>query len=163
MTDPRPRVQSVNTSHGGVPKPPRDGAVAVGALGLEGDEHHEPEPIHGGPEQAVSLYSAESIERLEREGHTAYPGAFGENLTLAGIEIGSLAAGDRLGIGDDGLVLQLTHHAQPCQKLTHYFADGRIARISGKTHPEDARWYASVLSPGRVRAGDAVRRIDAGG
>jgi len=154
-------VASVNTSAGGVPKLPAHGTVWVHDRGLVGDGHNEPEPSHGGPEQAVSLFSVESIQRVAAEGHTAFPGAFGENLTLEGIELGSLAAGDRLSIGGSGLVIQLTKRAEPCQTIAHWFVERRIARIGSPQHPEDARWYARVLQPGPVRAGDAVEHVPA--
>lgn len=153
------RVVWVNVSPGGVPKLPVDGTW-VGRLGLEGDHHTEPEPMHGGPEQAVCLYTLESIERVAADGHQAFPGAFGENLTLEGIELASLATGDRLAIGTGGLVLQITTYAAPCQTIAHWFVERRIARISPKVRPEDARWYARVHTVGPVRAGDAVVRLD---
>lgn len=156
--EPAGRVASVNISPGGVPKLPIE-EVWVGVRGLAGDGHNEPEPMHGGPDKAVSLYSLESITRVAAEGHTAFPGAFGENLTLEGIEMGDLAIGDRLRIGEGGLQIELVGHAQPCQTLGHWFEGRRVARISGKTHPADARWYARVLAEGTVRAGDAVRRL----
>ncbi|MGZ6270360.1 MAG: MOSC domain-containing protein, partial [Candidatus Limnocylindrales bacterium] len=90
----RGRVARVNVSRGGVPKLPVDGPVLVHALGLAGDGHTEPEPMHGGPDQAVSIYSLESIARVAADSHRAFPGAFGENLTLEGIEMGTLVAGD---------------------------------------------------------------------
>lgn len=153
------RIAQVSISAGGVPKLPVSEPVVVGTLGLAGDSHTEPEPMHGGIEQAVCLYSLESIARVAGDGHTAFPGAFGENLTLEGIELGSLACGDRLAIGDDGLLIELTKHAKPCQTIAHWFVDRHIARISPKTHPQDARWYARVLREGQVRADDRVERL----
>jgi MOSC domain-containing protein YiiM len=161
MDEPAARVASVNVSPGGVPKLPiAEAWVARG--GLTGDGHHEPEPSHGGPEQAVCLYSVESIDRVSADGHTAFPGAFGENLTLAGIELGSLSTGDQLTIGDGGLVIQLTKRSEPCQTIAHWFVDRRIARIGSPQHPEDTRWYARVLQEGPVRAGDRVEHLPAG-
>jgi MOSC domain-containing protein YiiM len=157
MSQPRSgRVVSVNVNEGGVPKLP----VAeqwVGRMGLADDRHHEPEPMHGGVDQAVCLYSMEAIRRVAADGHNAFPGAFGENLTLEGIELDSIGEGDRLTIGDGGLVIELTWHASPCKTQARWFKDRRFARISQKTHPEDARWYARVISEGPVRPGDAVR------
>ena len=149
------RVVSVNVSPGGVPKRP----VArswVGRLGLDADAHTEPEPMHGGPDQAVCLYSIEAIARVAADGHTAFPGAYGENLTLEGVDWGGLRAGDRMAIGDGGLEIELTKLAGPCQTIAHWFVDRGIARISPKLHPEDARWYARVLIDGPVRSGDPV-------
>lgn len=154
------RIASVNVSPGGVPKLPID-STWVHSLGLEGDAHSEPEPLHGGLKAAVSLYSIESIARVVADGHAAFPGAYGENLTLEGIELGTLAPGDRLEIGDDGLVIELTEHAGPCQTIAHWFVERRIARISPKIHPEDSRWYARVISEGRVTVGDAITVVPA--
>ena len=156
MSDSRSgRVVSVNVSPGGVPKLP----VAeqwVGPNGLADDRHIEPEPSHGGVDQAVCLYSMEALARLVAEGHNVFPGAFGENLTLEGIELDSIGPGDRLSIGEGGLVVEITWNAAPCYKQAYWFADGRFARISHKTNPIDARWYARVLSEGPVRPGDGV-------
>jgi MOSC domain-containing protein YiiM len=99
----------------------------------------------------------EAIGRLVAEGHNVFPGAFGENLTLEGIELDAIGPGDRLAIGEDGLVIEITWHAAPCKKQAQWFSDGRFARISGKTNPAEARWYARVVSEGPVRPGDAVR------
>lgn len=158
MSEPRAgRVVSVNVNKGGVPKLPVT-EQWVGRLGLADDRHIEPEPSHGGVDQAVCLYSMEAIGRLVAEGHNAFPGAFGENLTIEGIELDAIGPGDRLAIGDGGLAIEITWHAAPCTKQAQWFSDGRFARISGKTNPPDARWYAKVLSEGPVRPGDAVRQ-----
>jgi MOSC domain-containing protein YiiM/SAM-dependent methyltransferase len=151
-------VMSVNANGGGVPKPPVDEA-SVGGLGLRNDAHVEPEPIHGGPDQAVCLYAQEAVERVRADGHQAFPGAYGENLTLLGIDWASLAPGDRLSIGEGeaALELELTKPAAPCQTIAHWFTERRIARISAKVVPEDTRWYARVLQEGEVRAGMPVR------
>jgi MOSC domain-containing protein YiiM len=151
-------VASVNANRGGVPKPPVDGAH-VHRLGLSNDAHHNPPPIHGGPDGAVCLYAQEAISRVRADGHQAFPGAYGENLTLLGIDWGALATGDQLAIGDAeaGLLLELVKHATPCQTIAHWFDERRIARISAKTHPEDARWYARVLREGAVAPGMDVR------
>ncbi len=149
------RVHQVNVSKGGVPKLPVERAQ-VHRLGLLGDGHDEPEPIHGGPDAAVSLYCVEAIARVAADGHTAFAGAYGENLTLEGVDWAALAAGDRLAIGDGGLELELTKPCSPCTTLQHFFADGRFARIGHKVHPEDSRWYARVLREGPVAPGDRV-------
>ena len=152
-------VASVNANGGGVPKPPVAGSH-VGRLGLDNDAHHEPEPIHGGVDGAVCLYAQEAAERVRADGHAAFPGAYGENLTLLGIDWAALADGDQLDLGDgEGPLLELVKHAAPCQTIAHWFAEGRIARISGKVNARDARWYARVLREGPVAPGMAVRVV----
>jgi MOSC domain-containing protein YiiM len=149
------RVASVNVSHGGVPKRPIPGGW-VDRLGLEADAHEEPEPVHGGVDQAISIYSVESIARVVADGHRAFPGAFGENLDLEGVELDDMRAGDELHIGEGGLVLALTARAEPCQTIAHWFVERRIARISSKVNPADARWYARVVTEGPMWRGDLV-------
>ncbi len=108
---------------------------------------------------AVCLYSQEAIGRVRTDGHQAFPGAYGESLTLLGLNWAALAPGDQLAIGDaaTGLRLELVKHAAPCQTIAHWSAERRISRISGKTHPGDARWYARVLREGAVAPGMDVR------
>ena len=155
-------VASVNLNRGGVPKPPVDGTV-VRTLGLEGDGHANPD-VHGGPTAAVCLYPQEAIERVRADGHQAFPGSYGENLTLLGIDWTLLHEGDRLELGDEdaaerGPLLELTQYAAPCATQAHWFVEGRIARISHKVRPEDARWYARVLREGPVAPGMSVRVV----
>ena len=126
--------------------------------GLEGDAHTDLKH-HGGPLQDVCLYPIEAIERIAAEGHQAFPGAYGENLTLIGIDWAGLRAGDRLRIGGDGPVIELTDFATPCTKQAHWFLEGRIGRISATAHPEDARWYARTIEEGPVAPGDAVTKL----
>lgn len=156
------RVVQVSVSAGGVPKRPVERAW-VGRLGLEGDSHREPEPVHGGEERAVCLYAAEAIARVAADGHAAFPGAYGENLTIDGIEVGLLAPGSRLAVGSGGLQLEITRHAAPCQTIAHFFVDRAISRISPKVHPEDARQYARVIAEGSVAPGDEVEVLAAAG
>jgi len=151
-------VVSVNTSPGGVPKRPIVGG-RIHWRGLEGDAHSEPEPIHGTPEQAICLYAVEAIERVRADGDQAFPGAYGENLTILGLDWLALRHGDRVRIGSAGPLLMLTDFATPCDTQARWFVDGRYGRISARKHPEDARWYASVLEEGYVEPGDEVRLI----
>lgn len=158
-------IVSVNGNQGGVPKLPI-GRSFIRALGVAGDRQAD-RVHHGGPYQAVCLHSIEAMERIRADGHQAFPGAYGENLTLAGIDWAALRSGDQLEIGEPGTgpLLQLTDDATPCSKQARWFVDGRIGRISVTAYPADVRWYASVVREGPVAAGDPVtlaRRETAG-
>jgi MOSC domain-containing protein YiiM len=151
-------VLAVNTSPGGVPKRPI-GRGRITWRAVDGDGHSQPEPIHGTPGQAVCLYAFEAIERVRADGHQAFPGAFGENLTLAGLDWKGFRHGDRLQLGAHGPLLELTDYATPCATQERWFTDGRTGRISARKHPEDARWYARVIEQGDVAPGDRVTLI----
>lgn len=147
------RVVGVQVApEGGVPKRPVESAELThdGVLGdRQLDLKH-----HGGPTRAVCLFAQECIDALAAEGHPISRGTTGENLTLAGLDWGSLRAGDRLEIGD--VVLEITGPAPPCNTIAASFLDGAYVRISDKVHPGWSRLYARVLVPGRVRAGAPV-------
>ena len=149
---------SVNTSPGGVPKRPI-GSGRMNPRAVEGDRHDKPEPIHGTPAQAACLLAFEAIERIRADGHQAFPGAYGENFTIAGLDWGGLRRGDTVRIGTQGPLLLLTDYATPCNTQAQWFIGEKYGRISARAHPEDARWYASVLEEGPVAAGDDVRLI----
>ena len=148
------RVVQVNVSPGGVPKLPVAQAH-VGRLGLAGDAVNHPK-VHGGPERAVCLFSAEIIGALQAEGHPVTPGAVGENLTVAGLDWPALEVGVVLEVGDE-LRLQLSQRVEPCRTIAGAFADGQFKRIKPSRVPDETRWYARVLAEGTVRPGDAVR------
>jgi MOSC domain-containing protein YiiM len=148
------RLVSINTSAGGVPKRPLPAAEAwIGRLGVTGDQQRD-RRYHGGPDRAVTLYSAELLAALHAEGHSLEAGSLGENLTVAGIEWSTLAPGIRLRVGD--ATLELTRPAAPCSKLAACFANRDFNRVSDERHPGWSRLCARVLKEGQARVGDSV-------
>ena len=78
--------QTVRT---GIFKVPTEDRVGVHRLGLEGDEQADLQ-VHGGPLKAVYAYPSEHYPfwRDELPGTPLPWGAFGENLTVAGLSEG---------------------------------------------------------------------------
>jgi len=152
------RVIQVNVSPGGVPKLPVEQAW-IGRQGLEGDAHRH-DHVHGGPHRAVCLLGIEAIERVQADGHAIEPGAVGENLTTVGLELSTLPVGTRLAVGD-GVLLEISSPANPCDVIKHVFRAGKSGRISILLHPADSRMYARVLAEGIVRPGDPIRVLPA--
>jgi MOSC domain-containing protein YiiM len=76
-------------------KAPVEGPVALRGINLEGDEQAD-RRVHGGPEQAVYAYASEDTAWwADQLGRPLGPGAFGENLTIEGVDVsgGSASAG----------------------------------------------------------------------
>ena len=154
------RIFQLNISAGGVPKlAVREGQV--NELGLVGDEHRFPD-IHGGPERALCLFSLERIVELQAEGHPIFPGAVGENITIAGIDWQQVVPGVQLALGEE-VLLEITSYTSPCNTIPASFADGQYQRISQKAHPGWSRVYARVLNGGQVRVGQPVKLANGGG
>lgn len=148
----RARVFQINVSNGGVPKRAVVEAF-VGREGLAGDAVNHPK-VHGGPERAVCLFPVELIQQLQDEGHPIFPGAVGENLTVAGLDWSGLEPDTVLNVGE--AQIQLTTRVEPCNTIANSFKDGQFKRIQPKRVPGETRWYARVLREGTVRAGDAI-------
>lgn len=150
-----PSIESINVSHGGVPKTSVFEALFT-SNGIDGDRQSD-RRYHGGPDRAVVLYSLEVIDALRREGHAFAPGAAGENVTLSGIDWSAVTPGVELRIGAfEEVRLVVTRYASPCSKIASLFADGDFTRISQKVHPGWSRVCARVIAGGIVRVGDVI-------
>lgn len=145
-------VASIHASDGGVPKPSIP-IADVDLGGVVGDRQAAREH-HGRPWQALCVWSAEVVAGFAAEGHPIAPGAAGENLSLAGLDWAALRAGLLMQIGD--VTARLSAPAVPCTKNSRWFSDGDHQRLGHDRSPGRSRWYASVLTPGRIRSGDEV-------
>ena len=154
-------VLQINVSTGGVPKWAVD-AAELTTLGVEGDGHAHPE-IHGGPDRAVLLITSKGIEELTALGFPLTCGSLGENLTTRGIGRREWRVGQRWRIGDE-VVIEITKPRAPCQTLNVYGPGIQAAIYDALTHagdPASSKWglsgvYASVVTPGLLRPGDAI-------
>jgi MOSC domain-containing protein YiiM len=145
-------VAQVNTSGGGVPKHARP-HVEVDRRGVVGDTQAE-RKHHGKPLQALSLWSGDIIDALRAEGHTVYPGAAGENVTVSGIDWTTIRPGVRIDVG--AVRAEISAFATPCAKNAQWFSDRNFKRIDHNLHPGWSRAYAWVIEGGAIGPGDAV-------
>jgi MOSC domain-containing protein YiiM len=152
-----PEIVQVNVSRGGVPKRAVPEAT-ITTLGLEGDRCAHPQ-FHGGPDQRVLVIAAEAVDDLAARGFPVFYGALGENLTVRGVPLESLRAGQTWRAGD--AILELTKVREPCSALDVYgptirkeIFDTRVKQ-GDVTSPLWARsgFYASVRRGGRVSPG----------
>jgi len=150
-------IFQLNCSDGGVPKRSVREAQLT-PTGLAGDRQAHP-TIHGGPDRALCLYPLEHINGLKAEGHPIYPGAIGENVTVAGVRWKTLQPGTRLALGDE-VIIEITAYAGPCSTIAGFFTDGQFRRISQKEHPGESRLYARVIQTGLLAAGQKVRVLN---
>lgn len=131
------------------------GRVAVGTLGLAGDEQGDAH-AHGGPDKAVHLYASEHYARWRAELGALplleQPGAFGENLSLSGVDEQHLCLGDQLQAGS--VILEVAQGRQPCWKLNDRFGLPDMARRLQDTLRTG--WYCRVLQTGQIGAGDKL-------
>jgi MOSC domain-containing protein YiiM len=123
--------------------------------GFEGDGQADLKN-HGGPNKAACVYSFDHYPYWEQVlGAPLQPGAFSENLTIAGLREAEVCIGDVFRVG--GAQAQISQPRQPCSKLA-----GKRGR---KDLPElihangFSGFYFRVLEEGVAAAGDAVEWV----
>jgi MOSC domain-containing protein YiiM len=151
------RLESINTSRGGVPKSSVFEAL-ITEQGLDGDRQRDLR-FHGGPDRAVVIFSLDVIRALQREGHPIATGSAGENLTISGVDWTTLLPGVEIVIGEVRLLV--TKYASPCENIAPSFVDEDFTRLSQKRHPGWSRVCARVLAGGLVRVGDPIAIVSA--
>jgi MOSC domain-containing protein YiiM len=144
-------VVSVNTSvkKGQVKRPVAAVEIRAGR-GIEGDAHQD----YG--HRQVSLLAIEDIEeQRERTGGAPGvalgPGAFAENLTTRGLDLGALVLGDELVIA--GVVrLRVSQIGKECHTKC------AVYHLTGDCIMPGRGIFCEVLAGGTVRPGDSVER-----
>ena len=136
--------------------PVRAEAVFVGTLGIAGDAQAN-RSIHGGPDQAVCVYSADHWTWWRDEKSLdCEAGTFGENLTVLGGDEVSVGIGDRFAWGD--VILEVTQPRGPCTNVDLHHGRSDLAqtmRLSVR-----CGWYMRVVREGWAATRDAsIRHI----
>jgi MOSC domain-containing protein YiiM len=136
------------------------GPVAVGPLGLAGDEQNDLS-VHGGlskavyalPQQHLAWWSA----RRQAAGVSLFDapltaGMLGENLSLQGVDEQQVFVGDRLRFAG-GLLLRVTEPRQPCAKFNAVLGYERAAKQMVQSG--HCGFYMAVEAPATLAAGEA--------
>lgn len=155
-------------------KPTRDSITLIAGLGVEGDAHAGATVQHlsrvrrdpASPNlRQVHLIHSELFDEMAARGHSIEPGAMGENVTTAGVDLLGLARGTRLELGDEAIV-EITGLRNPCtqingiseglmKELVYVDDEGATVRLAGV--------MSIVLVGGEVRPGDGIRIIPPAG
>jgi MOSC domain-containing protein YiiM len=144
-------IVSVNTSRKkGQVKTPVPSAELAAGKGIAGDAHL------GFAHRQVSLLMIEDIE--EQRSRLAAgpavplgPGAFAENLTTRGIDLGALEVGDELLVGD-GVRLRVSQIGKECHTKCAVF------HLTGDCIMPVRGIFCEVLAGGTVRPGDVIEK-----
>ena len=109
---------------------------------------------HAGPwPRQVSLLAQESVDKMRAKGLTVGPGSFAENLTTEGVDLPSLALGQRLRVGKN-VLLEITQIGKECRtRCAVYYQAGDCVM------PREGI-FAQVLKGGGIRPGDTISVIE---
>jgi MOSC domain-containing protein YiiM len=139
-------------------KRPVEGAHAVAALGIDGDEQADLS-VHGGPHKAVYAYPSQHYAFWQtvraQAGVSLWdeplpPGSLGENLTLTGIVESEVWVGDVLRF--PGCTLAVSEPRYPCFKFNAAMGFKHAAKLMADS--AWCGWYLAVREAGAIAAGD---------
>lgn len=138
----------------GIYKQPVSRELELGPTGFIGDQQAD-RRVHGGPDKAVHLYPASHYAKLaarfpEVAGQLVI-GSLGENIS-ANLDENAVRIGDVWQLGSARL--QVCQPRNPCWKIDERFACEGMAEFIARERLTG--WYWRVITPGRVRPGDAL-------
>lgn len=138
-------------------KSPATSPVGLTSTGLAGDGQADLEN-HGGLDKAVNSYPLAHYQHWQSEfpGLSFPHGAFGENLTLAGIDESTVCIGDTFAVSGSTAALRTTQPRQPCWKLARRHGIDNFPQrfiATGFTG-----WYFAAAAPGLLQAGQILTR-----
>jgi MOSC domain-containing protein YiiM len=137
-------------------KEPVSGRVPVRGVNLVGDDQAD-RSVHGGPDKAVYAYALEDTAWWEDEvGKELGAGAFGENLSVRGIDLTAARVGEIWRVGST--VLEVRQPRVPCYKLNIRMDDPTFVRRFARAGRPGA--YLAVVEEGDVGAGDAIEVVE---
>ncbi len=145
-------------------KSPVRESIFLSHVGFAGDQVAD-RVHHGGPDKALHHYAYDHYDfwREKLPGHPLLqgPGAFGENISTAGILESEARVGDRFRLGD--ALIELSHGRQPCWKLDHRFGvKGKDSVMTAIVRTGKCGFYYRVLEQGMVSPGSVMELTERG-
>lgn len=134
------------STHKGERKKPVAAAELLPDHGIRGDGHA------GSGHRQISLLAQESIDKMRALGLNVSAGDFAENITTRGIDLLSLAIGDRLSIGQ--ILLEITQIGKVCHTRC------AIYHQAGDCVMPKEGVFARVIAGGTLAAGAPVTPCD---
>jgi len=136
-------------------KAPVEGRVPVRGVNVDGDGQADLR-VHGGPDKAVYSYAVEDYAWWsDALGRTLASGTFGENLTVAGVDLSGAQVGSRWRVGTT--LLEVTQPRFPCFKLGIRMGDAGFVEQFERAARFGA--YFRIVEDGEVGAGDGIELV----
>jgi MOSC domain-containing protein YiiM len=141
----------------GIFKAPVADALWLTSTGFSGDGQADLE-VHGGPDKAVCVYSADhySYWRTTTGNESFTFGAFGENLSVEGLDEQHVCIGDVWSVGD--AEVEISQPRQPCWKVARKWRRRTLTdEVVSSGH---TGWYFRVRREGQVAPGAALSLLE---
>jgi MOSC domain-containing protein YiiM len=135
---------------------PVAGRIRVEGVNLRGDDQAD-RSVHGGVDKALYAYALEDTIWWEAQtGRELGLGAFGENLSVRGLDVTGARVGELWRIGT--AVLEVRQPRLPCFKLGLRMDDPKFPRLFAQAGRPGA--YLAIVEEGDVGAGDRIHIVE---
>ncbi len=123
---------------------PVDSANLIANHGIEGDRK-----AGRAPKRQLNLLDYDWVQEQKQKGFNAFPGSFGEQVVIQGLDVVALNKGDQLQLGDSAFI-EITMPRTGCSRLAMAHGD--------KSKPEDPIGVlAKVIETGKISVGNPVK------
>lgn len=128
---------------------PLQSAELVVGHGIAGDKKG------GHPTRQLNIMCQSTLDDLQVQGYHVQPGMMGEQIIVSGVDLGAMAVGDQLHVGD--AIVEMTTRREGCI---------RFEAIQGRSNPTITQpgalgIMAKVVQGGTIALGDAVTVVKA--
>lgn len=131
--------------------------IMVHTAQIEDDQVENPQ-YHGGPDRVVCAYPYEHYAHWEKEfGQPLSNAAFGENITVTGMQEDQVCIGDIFQIGE--AVLQITQGRYPCATINKRNANNLLLKKIVETGYTG--YFFRVLQPGKITSSSTITQLSA--
>lgn len=123
---------------------PLETALLTTEHGIDGDKKG------GNPARQLNVMSYETLKQLEDEGFKVHPGQMGEQIILKGVNVNTLAVGERIQLGGEACI-EVVSYRSGCDRFEAYQGKPR-------TDAKDRLGImAKVVTRGTINVGDSVK------
>jgi len=136
--------------------------VALNELSYEIDENgfkldnQSDRENHGGVDKAICVYPLKNYQYLEEKYDITLPVcAFGENLSILGVDESDICLGDKFAYGET--IVEVSQPRQPCWKISSVVGIKKLTAMVVKEHKSG--FYLRVLQAGKITPHDKLELI----
>ncbi|MBS2968518.1 MOSC domain-containing protein [Metabacillus sp. KIGAM252] len=128
--------------------------VSAGTVAGDDVANHD---YHGGPDRVLCVYPFEHYQRWQSEfGKPLKQSAFGENLTVTGMQENEICIGDQIQIGS--VLAEVSQGRYPCATINrHTGIDQLLAKIINTGY---TGYFFRILKPGTIRKTDKIELVN---
>ena len=120
------------------------------------DDTQSDKKSHGGIDKAICVYSLDDYRYFEEKNEITLPAcAFGENLSIVGVNDSNICIGDKFTCGE--VIFEVSQPRQPCWKISSIVGIKKLTALIVKEYKTG--FYFRVLQSGQIKPSDELELL----